>query len=151
MTSEPNPSDTAKDQESKHSCGFYCLDSDGEANCLNFCDEKGVLRQVPKGVCNHHNCSEYVYTIEEFAKTFESDKCKFTETRLCTIKGMNCDDCPHVRFNAPITSFEEFQKTFEPSEKCGFTKSGECTVKNIKSCFECPHHPREPLSSKRGV
>jgi hypothetical protein len=97
MTSEPNKSDTAEIQESKHSCGFYCLNSDGKVNCLKFYGEKGVGRQVPKGVCDHHDCPEYVYiSFEEFAKTFKSsDKCKFTESGVCTVKVPNCQDCPH--------------------------------------------------------
>lgn len=97
MTSEQNKPDAAEPvQESKHLCGFYCLDSDGEVNCLKFCDETGALRQVPQGVCNNHACSEYVYTsFEEFEKTFDDDYCRYTESELCTVKGVKCCRCPH--------------------------------------------------------
>jgi hypothetical protein len=139
MTSEPNKPDTAEVQESNRPCEFYCLDDNGEVNCLNFYDEKGVVRQVPKGVCDHHDCPEYVITtIEEFKKTWDSDKCKFTPSRLCTVKGMNCDDCPRVKFSEPITTIEEFKKTWD-SDKCRLTESGLCTVKGVK-CRDCPHY-----------
>jgi hypothetical protein len=55
LKAQKNKPDTAEPiQESKHLCGFYCLDGNGKVDCLKFYDEKGTVRQIPKEVCDHH-------------------------------------------------------------------------------------------------
>jgi hypothetical protein len=138
-------------QESEnHQCPFHVLDGNGKVDCLKFYDKKGVIRQVPKKVCDQHWTS-IQSTIQRKKEAFQKDaviaeqfpcRCRFNHEYewLCALKapavqkieyGLKvCQACP-TRLTKDLVKKLEAQGEFTETKRyitCGAKEKQDAKV-----------------------
>jgi len=152
-------------QESKHLCGFYCLDGNGKIDCLKDYDKRGAVHQVPKEVCDQHfafmknniQTKKEMFTKDTAVAEQFPCKCRFDheDEWFCALKapavqkveyGLKvCQACP-TRLTKDLVKKLEAQGEFTETKRyitCGAKEKQDAKVGLLiydSKNPDCPHN-----------